>query len=128
MARKRKYRYIIDPITKAAVVIESFVSNAKKKVDTWSTNYKNNIKAYTTDEARQVFAALKLAGFYQGLSDPEVKSAIRDAINKAKEKQAEVVSAALPKVPTPVVPAEASATAKKVAEIISTVTAETPSV
>ena len=119
MARKRKYQYITDPTLKAAVVVEKFVGEAKKKVDTWSKDYKDNIKKYTEDEGRQTFAALKLAGFYAGLSDPEVKDAIRSAINKAKSKQAEIVSSALPEVPKPIVSDEARKTAKKVADIIA---------
>jgi len=118
MARKRKYRHITDPVLKAAVVVEKFVSKAKAEVTNWARDYMNNIRDYAADENRQVFAALKLAGFYQGLQDPEVRNAIRDAINRAKSKQSEVVSEALPKVPVPVVSAEARTTAKKVAEII----------
>jgi len=95
MARRRKYEHITDPITKAAVVIEKFVNEAKTSADTWSDNYKEKIKDYTKNEAKQVFAALKLAGFYLGLSKPEVRNAIRDAINKAKEVQTSVVGAAI---------------------------------
>jgi len=120
MARKRKYQYITDPVLKAAVVIEKFVDEAKKKVDDWASDYKANIKKYTENEDKQTFAALKLAGFYVGLSDPDVKNAIRAAISKAKDKQAEVVSSALPKAPTPAVGPEAKSTAKKVAEILGT--------
>ena len=118
MARKRKYQYITDPVLKAAVVIERFVSEAKENVDDWSKDYKKRITDYTKNEDKQTFAALKLAGFYVGLSDPDVKNAIRAAINKAKDKQAEVVSSALPRAPTPAVSPEAKTTAKKVAEIL----------
>ena len=118
MARKRKYAYITDPTLKAAVVIERFVSEAKVNRGKWARKYEGEIDKYTRDENRQVFAAVKLAGFYAGLSDPEVRSAIRDAVNKAKDKQAEIVSSALPAMPAPVVSSEARTTAKKVAEII----------
>jgi len=118
MARRRKYAFITSPELKASVVVESFVNKAKLNVDKWAGAYKSNIGAYTADEGRQTFAAVKLAGFYQGLSDPDVKSAIRDAITKAKAKKDEVVGAVLGKVPVPAVPEEAKRTAKKVAEIL----------
>ena len=120
MARKRKYQYITDPVLKAAVVIEKFVDEAKKNIDDWVSDYKKNIKKYTENEDKQTFAALKLAGFYAGLSDPDVKNAIRAAISKAKDKQAEIVSSALPRAPTPAVSPDARTTAKKVAEILGT--------
>jgi len=126
MARKRKYRYITDPTLKAAVVVETFVGKAKREVRTWGSRYITGVTDYTRDENRQVFAALKLAGMYMGLNDPEVKNAIRDAIAKAKAKQAEVVSAALPKVPVPIVSPEARSTARKVAEIIGAVAPASP--
>jgi len=125
MARKRKYQYIADPVLKAAVVIERFVDEAEKKVDSWVSNYKANVKKYTENEDKQTFAALKLAGFYAGLSDPEVKDAIRSAINKAKSKQAEIVTSALPEVPKPIVSDDARKTAKKVADIIAATTPAT---
>jgi len=122
MARKRKYRYVTDPILKASVVIEQFVSKAGTDLANWARDYMNKIREYRVDENRQVLAAIKLAGYYQGLADPDVRNAIREAILRAKAKQAEVVSGALPKVPTPVVSAEARTTAKKVAEIIGVAT------
>jgi len=127
MARKRKYQYITDPVLKASVVIEQFVKEAKENVDTWSKGYKERIKEYTGDENRQVTAAVKLAGFYEGITEPEVRNSIRDAINKAKSRQAEVVSAAIEKLPVPTVGREVRETARKVAEILG-VTAPTPTV
>jgi len=118
MARKRKYQYITDPVLKASVVIEKFVDEAKRRVDDWSKDYKEEIKNYTGDENRQITAAVKLAGFYQGITEPEVRNSIRDAINKAKSRQAEVVSAAIEKLPVPTVGREVRETAKKVAEIL----------
>ena len=120
MARKRKYAYITDPALKAAVVIEKFVSEAKENRGRWARKYESEIDKYTKNEDKQTFAALKLAGFYAGLSDPDVKNAIRAAISKAKDKQAEIVSSALPRAPTPAVSPEARTTAKKVAEILGT--------
>ena len=124
MARRRKYQYITDPVTKAAVVVESFVNKAKTEVDTWARDYTKKVREYTGDENRQVLAALKLAGFYEGLQSPDVRNAIREAINTAKAKQAEVVSAAVEsgKVPTAIpreVAAPARTTAEKVRSILS---------
>ena len=127
MGRKRKYQYITDPVLKASVVIEKFVDEAKKNVDSWSRDYRDEIKNYTVDENRQTTAAVKLAGFYEGITQPEVKNAIRDAVNKAKDRQAEVVSGALGRLPAPMIPREAQTTAKKVAEILG-VTVPAPAV
>jgi len=127
MGRKRKYQYITDPVLKASVVIEKFVDEAKKNVDSWSRDYRDEIRNYTVDENRQTTAAVKLAGFYEGITQPEVKNAIRDAVNKAKDRQAEVVSGALGRLPAPMIPREAQTTAKKVAEILG-VTVPAPAV
>jgi hypothetical protein len=118
MARRRKYQFITDPILKASVVIESFVSKAKKEVSDWAGKYKSEIANYTADENRQTVAATKLAGFYMGITEPDVRNAIREAVSRAKARQTEVVGAVLGRLPTPVVPAEARTTAKKVAELI----------
>jgi len=122
MARKRKYEFITDPVLKASVVVESFVDKAKTKVGDWADNYKTNIKSYTEDEKRQQAAAAKLAAFYTGLTEPEVRNAIREAVNKAKARQAEIISGVLEKLPVPTVPAAAKSTAKKVAEILGVTT------
>ena len=118
MARKRKYAFITDPALKAATVVEKFVSEAKAKLSAWASNYQTQVRGYTADESRQVAAAVKLTGFYMGISEPDVRNAIREAVGRAKARQAEVVAASLGKLPTPVVPTEAKTTAKKVAEIL----------
>jgi len=122
MARKRKYDYITDPALKASVVVQRFLSEANKKLDDWAKDYKDKIKEYMDDSARQELAALKLAGFYVGISQPDVRNDIREAVNKAKAKQAEIVSAGIEKVPTPAVSTEVKTLAKKITDII-TVTA-----
>jgi hypothetical protein len=121
MARRRKYQFITDPVLKASVVVEKFVGKAKAELDEWANRYKGEIKGYTADENRQVTAATKLAGFYMGITDPDVRNAIRDAVNRAKARQAEVVSAVLTKLPTPTIPEDVKKTAKKVAEIVGVV-------
>jgi len=118
MARRKKYAYITDPALKASIVVETFVDKAKKEADAWARRYVSEIKDYAANEDKQVFAAAKLAGYYQGLMDPEVRNAIRNAIAKAKEKQAEVLPAIVEKAPTPAVRPEVKRTYEKVAEII----------
>jgi len=118
MARKRKYEFITDPVLKASVVIESFVDKAKVEVGDWAKEYQTKIRSYTADEKRQQAAAAKLAAFYTGLTEPEVRNAIREAVNKAKARQAEIISGVLEKLPVPTVPAAAKSTAAKVAEIL----------
>ena len=119
MARKRKYDYITDPTLKACVVVNRFVSEAKVNLDNWTKDYKNEINKYLSDSARQELAALRLAGFYVGISQPEVRNAIREAVNKAKARQAEVVAAGIEKVPTPAVSDAAKKLAEKIAGIIT---------
>ena len=124
MARRRKYQYITDPVTKAAVVVESFVNKAKTEVDTWARDYTKKVREYTGDENRQVLAALKLAGFYEGLQSPDVRNAIREAINSAKSKQIEVVAAAVESGKVPVaVPREVAAPARTTAEKVRSILA-----
>ena len=124
MARRRKYQHITDPILKAAVVVESYVDKAKREVDRWARDYTANVRRYTGDEARQVFAALKLAGFYEGLQSPDVRNAIREAINSAKSKQVEVVAAAVESGKVPVaVPREVAAPARTTAEKVRSILA-----
>jgi len=92
MARRRKYRYITDPITKASAVIIGFKNKVSRDIRSMQERYRANLEEYIKDVDKQKWVALKLAGYYIGLSDPEVRNTIRSAINKAKEKQAEFIA------------------------------------
>ena len=95
MARRRKYAYIADPLAKAAIVVDRTIDTFATRGDELARNYRRGIFRYTTEEPKQIFAAVKLAGYYQGLSEPEVRNAIREAISKAKQRMTEVVSRAI---------------------------------
>lgn len=127
MARRRKYQYITDPISKAAVVHSAFISKVKdpREREKMVKNYNEKLSKYPEQVAKQEFAVLKLAGFYMGLSKPEVKRAIREAVQSAKDVQTEIVSKAVEERKIPVVaPEEAESLAKKVSGIISAVIKE----
>jgi len=119
MARKRKYRHITDPAVKAVLVVDSTVRKFETEHDKLAKNYDKGILDYTRDAGKQYFAQIKLAGYYAGLADPEVRNTIRGAIAKAKEKQAEVVATAIKEGKIPViVPKEVTERAKKIAELL----------
>jgi len=118
MARRRKYRYITDPITKASAVIVGFKNKVSKDIRGMQEKYRANLEGYVADVNKQKWVALKLAGYYIGLSDPEVRNAIRSAINKAKEKQAEFIAPYVQQLPPAGVTEDVKSLATAVVSII----------
>ena len=126
MPRKRKYRWITDPVEKAAAVHGSYIlkiSDAKSR-DAMANNYKQGLERYAENEEAHVIAVAQLAGYYMGLLDPEVRSKIREAIQKAKAKKDEIIAELIAegkiKVPAP---EKARQLAEKVRAIVEAVAA-----
>jgi len=128
MARRRKYEYITDPILKATVVHKSFVTKIKdpRARAEMRENYEKKLSEYSEREDKQLNAILKLAGYYIGLSDPEVRKAIREAIGKAVDKKTEIYAKLIEegKVPAPAVTKEVKETAEEVSKLVSDILKE----
>jgi len=128
MARRRRYEYIVDPILKATVVHKSFVHKVKdpRARAEMREHYEKKLSEYSEREDKQLNAILKLAGYYIGLSDPEVRKAIREAIGKAVDRKTEIYAKLIEegKVPTPVVTKEVKETAEEVSKLVSDILRE----
>ena len=115
MARKRRYRFIVDPTLKAAAVVGAAVTKFATKHKELAEHYETGITGYASDVNKQLWALVKLAGYYEGLQRPEVRNAISDAIKKAKETQTEYVASVEPHLP-PAIPANVAERAKTLTE------------
>jgi len=132
MARRRKYKSIVDPLTVATIAVTNFKLKVKTDLNTMKTNYEQKLKAYIDDTDRQALAAIRMAAFYAGIRSPEVRSAIRTAINQAKSIASEILATLEKegKLPVAVIPKqiqeEAKPVTQKLAGIIIGVPAKAP--
>jgi len=120
MARRRKFRYAIDPITKASAVIVAFKSKIsnEKELNEMQKKYRAQLENYSKDTDKQKWAVFKLAGYYIGLNEPEVKDAIRNAIALAKKRQTEFVAPYVSQMPPAGITEDVKSLASAVAAII----------
>jgi len=124
MAKRKRYKAVVDPVLKASLVVSTYVSKweDKEKRKEWLGNYEGQIDAYTKDDFKQQRAIVALAGYYAGFT-PDVKEEIRKAVNKAiankDEALAKFMKVAQEKGLKPVVPSKASELAKKVSELLT---------
>jgi len=122
MARRKKYKAIVDPLLKASTVVATYVGQWKKKKEEWKKNYDAKIEKYVGDEGKQLRAIVALGGYYAGFT-PEVKGKIREAVQEAVANKdrvlAEFEKTAKEKGIKPIVPEKAEELSKKVAELIT---------
>ena len=122
MAKRRKYKHVVDPMDKAGYVVATYIRKYEEEGDDWAKKYKGNIKKYTEDKTKKLRAIVALAGYYAGFT-PEVKSAIREAVGRAVANKDKVLAewekGAREKGIVPPRPEEAEKLIKKVADIIT---------
>jgi len=122
MAKRRKYKHVVDPMDKAGYVVATYIKKYKEEGDDWAKKYKGHIKEYVEDETKKLRALVALAGYYAGFT-PEVKSAIREAVGRAVANKDKVLAewekGAREKGIVPPRPKEAEELVKKVAEVIT---------
>jgi len=124
MARRRRFKYVIDPFTVAAAAVTNFKAKVTTDLKGMAERYQSNIKAYIEDEAKQISAIIRMGAFYAGIRSPEVRSKIREAVASAKAEAnkllAELEKAG--KIPA-TVPKGTEVLTRKVAEILTGVRA-----